>query len=88
MVSDNLGTLQSSNHLIEYKKCNDLTIAKKSRHGLCPLCEIIDDQIDVTMPLDEGGWHVIKSTPHLVKGLTMMIGKSRAGCVCILRVKI
>jgi hypothetical protein len=50
MVSDNLS--QNSKHgdkLIEQKQSYSLNVIRKRRHGLRPLCKVVDNHYDIMM---------------------------------------
>ena len=65
--------------MIENKVCRHFTIGFKGRHYLFPLRKGVTNDNDIIVPPTEIGLHVMKSTPHLVKGPTVMMGK-RVGC--------
>jgi hypothetical protein len=86
MVSDNhLWDVEPCYYLVENKESCCLAIIIKCRHSFDPLCEVVYHYDDITMPLYEIGWHVVKLIPHLVKGPTIMTGKMVEGCALIFK---
>jgi hypothetical protein len=75
MISDNLiRDTEPGDNLIEYEEGNNLPIGFYSRHGFIPLSKLVDYHNNMLMPLAEVGLQSMKSTPHLVKGPTVMTG--------------
>jgi hypothetical protein len=75
MVSDNLTwDTEPGDNLIEYEEGCSLPIRFNCSHGLDPLIKVVDDHDNVLMPQDEVGLQSMKSTPHLVKGPSIITG--------------
>ena len=86
MVSDKLfHNSEPSNNLFEYKVRGCLIVGFNCRHSLSPFREVINSHYDMMMPPAEAGLQYIKSSPHLVKGPTVMVGCNGAGFELILR---
>ena len=80
MVSDKLfQNTELSNNLVEYEVCGCLTVIFKYRHSLSPFCEVVNSHYDMMIPPAEAGLQSIKSSPHLVKGLEVMMGCNGVG---------
>ena len=89
MVSENiLWDTECSNDLVEDKICCRFSIGLKSSHCLFPLHKVVYNDNDILVPPAETGLHIMKSTPHLVKGPYTMTGNKGAGCDRIFLVKI
>ena len=85
MVSEKLfQNPKSSNNLVEYEVHGCLTVGFNCRHSLSPFHEIINSHYNVMVPLAEAGLQSIKLSPHLVKGLVVMMGCNGVGFECIL----
>jgi hypothetical protein len=75
MVSDNITwDTEPGDNLIEYEEVFNLPIGFNCSHGLGPLSKVVDNHDNVLIPLDEVGLQLMKSTPHLVKGPSIIIG--------------
>ena len=75
MVSDKLfQNFESSNNLVEYEVCSYLTIGFNCRHSLSPFFEVVNNHYDMMMLPAKAGLQSMKSSPHLVKGLAVIMG--------------
>ena len=84
MVSDKiLRDTKPGDNMIEYKMHDCLTASFNSGNSLYPFLEIVNIHYNVMMPPTEYGLKSIKLTPHLVKGLAVIIISKGAGCECM-----
>ena len=65
---------ESCDDLIEHEIHYRLTIGFKGRNFLFPLHKLLNNDNDIIIPPAETGLQVIKSTVHLVKIPTAMMG--------------
>ena len=87
MVSDKpLPNTEPSNDLVEYEMHSCLTIGFNRGHSLNPFREIFNNHYNMMIPPAEVGFQSMKSSPHLVKGPTVMMGCNGVGFERILRV--
>jgi hypothetical protein len=69
MVGDNITRdIEQGHNLIEYEESCSLPIRFNCRHGLDQLSKVVDNDDNVLITLDEVGLQSMKSTPHSVKG--------------------
>ena len=75
MISDDgLRNSKSIYDMIEQEESGSLTVLCICRHGLIPLCKIVNVYDYVTMTPVEVGLQCMKSIPHLEKGPTTTTG--------------
>ena len=87
MVSDKiLRNTEPSNELVEYEMCGYLTVGFNCGNSLSPFREIVNNHYNMMIPPTEAGLQSMKSIPHLVKGLVVIIRCNRVGCERILHV--
>ena len=87
MVSDKFfQNPEQGNNLVEYEVRGCLTVGFNCRHSLSPFREVINSHYDMMMHPAEARLQSIKSSPHLVKGSTVMMGCNGASLERILLV--
>ena len=80
MVSDKLlWNTEPSNDMVEYKMHGCLIVGFNHGNSLIPFCEIVNKHYNMLMPQAEAGLQSMESSPHLVKGPTVMMGHNGAG---------
>ena len=65
---------EPSNNMVEYKVCGCLTIRFNYRHSLSPFHEVINSHYNIWCPPAEARLQSIELSPHLVKGLAVIMG--------------
>ena len=70
--------------MVEEKASGRHGHAVEGGHGICPLCEVINDDDGIVMLPKNASLHSIKSMAHLQNGPAVMTGWRGAGGACIL----